>query len=223
MFLTAFALFFFFFSPFNLLGFTDRSRPPLTVLSRAIRARASTEGLKRWTVKWCPFLQQGHVFWNAFSGSTRLSQSYAPRRRRPPTPSIVVAHTDSSWLTPPPPPPPLSSDFAQLSKQTSLLSSQAGAQRCSAWAAGGALAWGQLTVFTTQATRSLVNMSRQMFWIRSLLHHHSGHVTRGWDEDAGPTHLSSAYQEAIHRYFTERGGREGSGIAVVHSSSSCFS
>lgn len=87
-----------FFPPLS--GFTDHSRPPLTVLSRAILTLASTEGLKCWTVKWCPFLQQGHVSWNAFSGSTQLSQSYALRCRRPPTPSIVVAHTDSSWLTP---------------------------------------------------------------------------------------------------------------------------
>lgn len=119
----------------HLLGSTDRSRPPLTVLSRAILAPASTEGLKRWTVKWCPFLHQGHVFcWNAFSGSTHDWVSpLPPRRRRPPAPSIVVAHTDSVIDSPcsstsssslPPP----SSDFAQLSKQTSLLSSQAGRQ-----------------------------------------------------------------------------------------------
>lgn len=93
----------------NLLGSTDHRRPPLTVSSRAALALTSTEGLKRRTVNRCPFLQQGHVFfWNAFSGSTWLRQSYAPRCRRPPTPSIVVAHTDSTWLTlPTPPHPPL--------------------------------------------------------------------------------------------------------------------
>ena len=53
----------------NLSGFTDRSRPPLTVLSCAVLALASTEGLKHWTVKWCPFLQRGHVFWNAWVSS----------------------------------------------------------------------------------------------------------------------------------------------------------
>lgn len=145
----------------NLLGSTDHRRPPLTVSSRAALALTSTEGLKRWTVNRCPFLQQGHVFfWNAFSGSTWLRQSYAPRRRRPPTPSIVVAHTDSTWLTPPPH-PTHPSDSAQLSKQTSLLSCQPGAHRCSAWTAGGVLACGWLTVFNSSAETSstLVNAS----------------------------------------------------------------
>lgn len=118
-----------------------------------------------------------------------------------------------------------SSDFSQLSKQTSLLSSQAGAQWCSAWAVGGALACRRLTVFTA-LLRPLeawkTRLARDVL-ITSLLHHHSEHVTRGSDKDAGPILLCSAYQEEIYRNSTERGGREGSGIAVVHSSSSCFS
>lgn len=124
--------------------------------------------------------------------------------------STHPVHSSSThWLqlidTPPPTPPhppfpntsPLSSDLAQLSKQTSLLSSQAGAQRWSVWTAGGALACSWRTVFNNAGT--LVNPQacfNDIFITPSLW------TRNTWVKLQASVQvqilLSSAYQEEIH-------------------------
>lgn len=60
--------------------------------------------------KRCPFLQQGHVFWNAFTRSTQSEAELCVDTQTRTTPSTVVAHKDSQlpppFLPQPPTPPP---------------------------------------------------------------------------------------------------------------------
>lgn len=91
-----------------------------------------------------------------------------------------------------PTPPTHPSGFAQLSKQTSLLSCRPGAHRCSAWTAGGVLACGWLTVFNSSAETSstLVDASPRTHFNSIFTTRHS--ATRGSECERRCRFLSSS-------------------------------